>query len=102
MKTDLRKLKNRIMANSFALTVRTRMVFDQTEYDDLCKALVELADAIKGSAVIDRELMQCLYSTPMIIRNAFESFSDQKIRIAQQLEDAWVELDELVENCLVG
>ncbi len=46
--------------------------------------------------------MLSLYSIPTIVRNMFLSFSriEDAPDIALKLEDAWVELDALVMECL--
>lgn len=93
-------LKQIIINNSFVDRVRMEMVFDTEAYNELRKALTDLAVLLKGSHVVDRELMLFLYTMPTMIRNAFESLPERDTEFAGQLEDAWVELDELVTNCL--
>ena len=95
-------LKKRILENTFVDQVRLHLKVDESEYAQLRAALTELASSLKGSRVIDRELMMYLYAAPTMIRNAFESFSgiEPLPEIAYRLEDLWVELDELVTDCL--
>jgi hypothetical protein len=95
-------LKTRILENTFVDQVRAHMTVDEAEYDRLRVALTELATSLKGCAMIDRELMLSLYSMPTMVRNAFEGFSghDPVPEIAHRLEDIWIELDELVTDCL--
>jgi hypothetical protein len=95
------ELKERLLSNSFVDKVRTHLNFDDEEYQQLRIALIELAKSLQGSSVIDRELMLYLYSAPMIVRNSYESYPEKSDKIAQQLEDAWIELDRLVLECLV-
>jgi len=96
------ELKKRILSNSFVDQIRVSMRFDENAYRELHNDLEALALSLKGSATIDRDLMLCLYSIPVLVRNSFLSFSDAKPlpNIAARLEDAWVELDELVTQCL--
>lgn len=78
------------------------MVFDEDAFYNLCNDLKLLAKELKGSKVIDRELMLSLYSIPLVVRNMFLSFSNTEPlpEIAIKLEDAWVDLDALVVDCL--
>lgn len=79
------------------------MVFDENEFRNLCAALRLLATELENQSSIDKELALHLYSIPLITRNMFLSFDgdDPKPEIAAKLEDAWVELDALVNGCLV-
>lgn len=96
-------LKSRILSNTFADQLRASMVYDASAFDELCGDLKSLSSSLKGSGVIDRELMLTLYSLPVVVRNTFLSFDDSDSRpaIAAKLEDAWIELDKLVSECLV-
>jgi len=96
------ELKSRILSNTFVDSVRISMKFDQTAYEELVTSLDHLSSELSGKDSIDRELMLSLYATPTMIRNAYLSFKEHTNppEIANQLEDAWVELDELVTNCL--
>ncbi len=95
------ELKQRILDNSFVDEVRMHMTFNKVAYNELRMALTDLAVTLKGSHVVDRELMLVLYAMPTMIRNAFDSIREQGTDLTGQLEDAWVELDELITNCLV-
>ncbi len=96
------ELKNRIISNTFVDGVRTSLVFDDAAYKDLCVALESLAQELKGSDHMDRELALVLYTMPVIIRNMYLSSAEHvpDADIAAKLEDAWVELDALVTACL--
>jgi hypothetical protein len=96
------ELKKRILSNPFVDQIRISMKFDEDAYNELRKDLRTLASSLKGSATIDRELMLSLYSMPVLVRNSFLSFAGRcpLPEIAAKLEDAWVELDELVTKCL--
>jgi len=96
------KLKKQILSNTFTDQVLGSMTFDDSAYKKLCSSLKLLASELKGCNKIDRELMLSLYSIPTIVRNMFLSFSgvEDAPDIALKLEDAWVELDALVMECL--
>lgn len=95
------ELKKRILSNAFVDKVLKHLIFDDEKFQQLRMALTELAQSLRGSSVIDRELMVYLYSAPTIVRNSYERYPDKSAKIAQQLEDAWIELDRLVMECLV-
>jgi len=80
------------------------MYFDEKEFHDLVKALNDLAVELKKIDCIDKELALYLYSIPQIVRNAFLSFDgkEDNAGIANKLEDAWIELDALILDCLCG
>lgn len=94
-------LKRAILDNQFAIKVRTEGVFDQIEYNKLCKSLKQLAHEISSELMIDKKLALTLYYTPVVVRNSYLSFAknENPHPITNQLEDAWVELDQLVMNC---
>lgn len=101
---DSSKLKHRIMSNSFVDGVRIDLRFDDAAFADLVDALTELATALRGSQTLDRELAAVLYSIPLMVRNSFLAISGQagvSSPIIGKLEDAWLELDALVMECLV-
>lgn len=90
------------MKNGFVDDVRINMVFNEAEYAKLVSCLTELSLALKDSKVIDKELALYLYTIPQMIQNAYLSFSkeNEKPEIAMKLEDAWIDLDALVIDCL--
>lgn len=97
------KIKKRVLANTFVDRVLSEMYFDDVAYKDLTEALTELAATLRGATALEREIALVLYSIPLMTRNAFLSLSEHTGKtppIAAQLEDAWVELDALVTNCL--
>jgi hypothetical protein len=96
-------LKERILNNSFVDKVRSEMKVDEEEYQALKELLIELIEELKKQKVIDKELALILYSMPQIIRNTFLSLEtdDEEVSdLTNMLEDIWIELDELVIECL--
>lgn len=96
-------LKEKILNNSFVDKVRNDMKVDEEEYQALKEILNELIGELKKQKVIDKELALILYSMPQIIRNTFLSLktSDERVSdLNNRLEDIWIELDELVIECL--
>jgi len=103
MKEDtalLRKLKDKILANQFVNQVRIELVFDEVAYSELVRDLGLLATELKGKVFVDKELTLQLYTLPLAIRNAYLSGQESIAEIFDKLEDAWIELDDLVTRCL--
>ncbi|WMU74048.1 hypothetical protein OQ483_06425 [Enterobacter bugandensis] len=98
----LSNVKKKIIDNDFVNNIRIHMVFDDEQYNDLVSSLGELAKILKNNDLIDKELALYLYTMPQMIRNAYASFDkvENKPDLAFKLEDAWIELDSLVINCL--
>lgn len=97
------KLKECILKNSFVNKLRIEMQFDDNEYEELCDLLRKIINMVKNDKSIDKELMLTLYSTPQVVQNIFSEFSknhaiDEEFTI--KLEDAWIELDQLVIDIL--
>ncbi|MCU6228172.1 hypothetical protein [Enterobacter cloacae] len=95
-------VKKKIIDNGFVNNVRINMAFNDEQYNDLVSRLEELANLLKNNDSIDKELALYLYTIPQMIRNAYASFEkvENKPDLVFKLEDAWVELDSLVINCL--
>lgn len=96
-------LKEKILNNTFVDKVRNELKVDEEEYQALNQILNELIVVLKVQKDIDKELALILYSMPQIIRNTFLSLetSNEKVSdLANRLEDIWIELDELVIECL--
>lgn len=104
MERDIPDLKARIQANPFVDDVRTHLRFDAKAFDELCVHLTELAHAWRNEVRVDKELVSILYAAPQVVRNCYLSFASHEDPppLARQLEDAWVELDRLVLDCLSG
>ncbi|MDR0173138.1 hypothetical protein [Enterobacter sichuanensis] len=95
-------VKKKIIDNDFVNNVRINMVFNDEQYNDLVSSLEEVANLLKNKEFIDKGLALYLYTIPQMIRNAYASFEqvENKPDLAFRLEDAWIELDSLVINCL--
>lgn len=93
-------IKDQIMANKFVDEVIIFMSFNKDEYENLICSLSQLVRYMKFNDSIDKELALYLYTIPQAIRNVYLKIVDVDIPIVLQLEDAWVELDALVIDCL--
>lgn len=95
-------VRQKIINNNFVNEVRIKMNFNNAEYNELVSNLTRLAGYLKKEKYLDKELALYLYTIPQMIRNVFISFDQGKNKpeLAARLEDAWLELDALVINCL--
>lgn len=102
-------LRRDILSNQFIYIVRTELQFDADEYRKLTSSLKRLAEAMTAQTQIDKDVALCLYETPQAIRNAFDLFSEPRVSVSlsteakelrDQLEEAWIEVDQLVVDCL--
>lgn len=95
-------VKKKIIDNGFVNNVRINLAFNDEQYNDLVSSLEGLANLLKNNDSIDKELALYLYTIPQMIRNVYASFGkvENKPDLVFKLEDAWVELDSLVINCL--
>ena len=87
----------------FGFTVRMRCDYDVEQFLKLRDLLSELATALRNEERIDKDLALNLYALPQIVRNMFLSYEGPAaLRPAQfdRLEDAWVDIDALVLDCL--
>jgi len=87
----------------FGLQVRMHCDYDAEQFCILKTLLSELATALRDEAHIDKDLALDLYALPQIVRNMFLSYEGPATsRPAQfdRLEDAWVDIDALVLDCL--
>ncbi|EBD3740467.1 hypothetical protein CRZ11_21730 [Salmonella enterica] len=98
----LSNVKQKIIDNNFVNEIRINMNFNNDEYNELISSLENLAICMKSERVIDKDLALYLYTIPQMIRNAYAGFDkwEKKPELALRLEDAWIELDALVINCL--
>lgn len=88
---------------AFATNVRLTLVYEDAELDRLRRLLSELAGILRHETVIDKDLVGYLYFLPQIVRNMFLSYDGPltgRPELFDRLEDAWVELDALVGDCL--
>lgn len=95
-------VQQKIINNNFVNEIRINMNFNNDEYSELVSSLESLADYMKNEKNVDKELALYLYTIPQMIRNAYNSFDnwENKPELALKLEDAWIELDVLIINCL--
>lgn len=95
-------IKKKIIDNNFVNDVRINMIFNKNEYNELISGLEDLSNYMKNKTIIEKELALYLYTIPQMIRNAYDSFDKRKNKpeLALKLEDAWIELDALVIDCL--
>lgn len=96
----LNSIKDQIMANKFVDEIIIFMSFNKDEYENLICFLSQLVRYMKFNDSIDKELALYLYTIPQAIRNVYLKIVDVDIPVVLQLEDAWVELDALVIDCL--
>jgi hypothetical protein len=93
-------LKERILKNVFA-SRPLELDIDEGAYQDLVKALSDLAVAWQGEKLVEKEIVQDLYVLVSIIRNRLESLRREKDESGvAELEDMFIEIDRLVmEEC---
>ena len=90
-----------ILENRFIDKIRQAVEFDEENYSRLCDLLREIGESTSVDEKIEKRLVLVLYSIPQMVRNSFLSFSGDPAdlpEIALKLEDAWVDLDQLVLN----
>jgi predicted metal-binding protein len=95
-------LKAKILANELALTIRTESRVDEDQWEELRHLLQLLAKEWQSAESVDKELVECLYTTSQALRNSFVAHSQLEPRtaLADRLEDLWVDVDALVLECL--
>lgn len=99
----MKHIKDKILENTFVDRIRGEMVFDDYQYKELVNSLTELSGYLRNQTSIDKNVALVLYHIPQIVRNVFLGFDDtENSEIRKTLEDAWVELDALVLDCLAG
>jgi hypothetical protein len=87
----------------FAHAVRMNREYEDEQMGRLTRLLSELAAQLRNEDVIDKDLALYLYDLPQIVRNMFLSYDGPPGTRTEQfdrLEDAWVDLDALVTDCL--
>lgn len=87
----------------FAFTVRMTRLYEDAELDRRKRLLAELADVLRHETVIDKDLAAYLYDVSQIVRNMSLSYKGPPAERPEQfdrLENAWLELDALVCECL--
>jgi hypothetical protein len=98
------ELKKRLAENRFVFEARIEQRFNQDEYDALVVLLHALGQLMRNDTRLDKDLALELYSIPQYTRNSFLVFralpAPESQALADKLEDAWIQLDALVMNCL--
>jgi hypothetical protein len=87
----------------FAQAVRMNRDYDDEQFENLKKLLSKLACELSDKEVLDKDLALNLYTLPQIVRNMFLTYDgpiDSRPERFNRLEDAWIDLDELVIECL--
>lgn len=87
----------------FAQAVRMNRDYDDEQFETLKKFLSKLAYELSDKEFLDKDLALNLYTLPQIVRNMFLTYDgpiDTRPERFTRLEDAWIELDELVIECL--
>lgn len=100
-----KKLKLEVMGcmEEFAHAVRTNRDYDDVQFLRLKLLLSELASATRGDEVVDKDVALNLYTLPQIVRNMYLSYDgpiESRPQRFGRLEDAWMDLDALVIECL--
>ena len=101
-------LAQNIEENSFLLTLRLNLRFDEEAYADLIILLKAAIKEYSGKDEIPRRLAQSLYIIPQMVRNTFlmlkdeenQELRDKRNELRDKLEDTWIDLDALVLECL--
>lgn len=93
-------LKQAILRNPFIVRLRDLRV-DEDAFRELAEALGRLADEWKGQPRIDRELASELSVVIQVTRNMLETLRAHGSPDAERVEEMWIDLDDLVLECLV-
>jgi hypothetical protein len=99
------ELKQKIMqcVEQFALTVRMNLDYEDEQFDKLKGLLSDLAKEMRTATAIDKDLALNLYALPQIVRNmslAYAGPTASRPDRFDRFEDAWMDLDALVTECL--
>jgi hypothetical protein len=93
-------LKQSILRNPFIIRLRELRV-DEDAFQELAEALRRLAAEWKGQPVIDKELASELYVVIQVMRNMLQTLRAHGSPDADRVEEMWIDLDNLVLECLV-
>ena len=100
MKELLEKLEN----NSFIDKVRINLEFDVKDYQELLKILNEIKHY--NHNLIEKRLASILYEIPKLTHIWYLNLKDDPNKnessIVNQLEDAWIELDAIIGEEILG
>lgn len=87
----------------FVTAVRMTLRYEDEQFARLTALLTDLAEVLRDQTVIDKDLAADLYELPKTVRNMFLSYdgpAESRPEVFDRLEDAWVDLDALVMDCL--
>jgi hypothetical protein len=87
----------------FAHVVRMHRQYKDEQLMRLKSLLSDLAGELRKENVIDKDIALNLYSLPQIVRNmslTFEGAIESRQERFNRLEDAWVDLEAFVIDCL--
>ena len=102
MKELLEKLEN----NSFIDKVRMNLEFNVKGYQELLKILNEIKHYIYNHNLIEKRLASNLYEIPKLTHIWYLNLKDDPNKnessIVNQLEDAWIELDAIIGEEILG
>ena len=100
MKELLEKLEN----NSFIDKVRINLEFDVKDYQELLIILNEIKHYTHNHNLIEKRLASYLYEIPKLTYIWYLNLKDDpnKSSIVSQLEDAWIELDSIIGEEILG
>ena len=99
-------LLEEIEKNEFIEKVRMNIEFDKKAYQDLLKTLKEIKNILHNQNTIEKRLASNLYEIPKLTYVWYNKLKDNpnyKNRfIMNQLEEAWIELDALIGEEILG
>ena len=97
-------LVNKLIENKFDFELRTKLKFDENEYINLVDILKLINENISDLPNISKELAFNLYYIPYIVKNTldFLNTENKNIKLRNKVEEAWIEIDHLVQTCLGG
>jgi len=102
MKELLEKLEN----NNFIYKVRMDLEFDVKDYQELLKILNKIKYYTHNHNLIDKRLASLLYEIPKLTHiwylNLKDDPNNNTSSIVNQLEDAWIELDSIIGEEILG
>lgn len=100
MKELLEKLEN----NSFIDKVRIDLEFDVKDYQELLEILNEIKHYTHKHTLIEKRLASYLYEIPKLTHIWYLNLKDDpnKSSIVSQLEEAWIELDSIIGEEILG
>lgn len=97
-------LINKLIENKFDFELRTNLKFDEIEYEKLLDLLHSIYKLISNSESLPKELAFNLYYIPYVVRNTLDFLNCESDydELRDKVEEAWIEIDHLVQACLGG